>query len=114
MIAQTDAPIILLDTCVLAPMPLCDTLLRLAEAPAFYVPRWSAGILEELRRVLRRMEYSETQAERRIAAMQNAFEDACITGYAQLIPTMKSPCSSHSRSRLANSAGSGRASSHAR
>lgn len=88
MIGQTDAPIVVLDTCVLAPMPLCDTLLRLAEHPAFYVPRRSAGILDELRRVLRRMEYSERQAERRIAAMQAAFEDACVTGYARLVHSM--------------------------
>jgi hypothetical protein len=66
-------------------MPLCDTLLRLAEDPAFYMARWSGGILDELRRVLRRMEYSESQAGRRITAMQSAFEDACVTGYAELI-----------------------------
>jgi len=88
MIARTDALVVVLDTCVLAPMPLCDTLLRLAEHPASYTPRWSAGILDELRRVLRRMEYSESQAERRIAAMRAAFEDACVTGYAGLVQTM--------------------------
>ena len=88
MITQTNAFVVVLDTCVLAPMPLCDTLLRLAEDPAFYMPRWSAGILEELRRVLLRMQYSDAQAERRITAMQTAFEDACVTGYAELIPSM--------------------------
>jgi predicted nucleic acid-binding protein len=88
MIAQTNAFIVVPDTCVLAPMPLCDTLLRLAEDPAFYIPRWSAGILDELRRVLRRMQYSEIQAKRRITAMQTAFEDACVTGHADLIPSM--------------------------
>ena len=31
MIAQTNAFIVVLDACVLAPMPLCDTLLRLAK-----------------------------------------------------------------------------------
>jgi hypothetical protein len=31
MIAQTNAFVVVLDTCVLTPMPLCDTLLRLAE-----------------------------------------------------------------------------------
>jgi predicted nucleic acid-binding protein len=69
-------------------MPLCDTLLRLAEHPAFYMPRWSAGILEELRRVLLRMHYSDAQAERRITAMQTAFEEACVAGYADLIASM--------------------------
>ncbi len=88
MITQTNAFVIVLDTCVLAPMPLCDTLLRLAEDPAFYMPRWSASILDELRRVLRKMEYSEAQAERRITAMQCAFEDACVTGYASLVASM--------------------------
>ena len=68
MITQTNAFVVVLDTCVLAPMPLCDTLLRLAEDPAFYMPRWSAGILDELRRVLLRMQYSDAQAERRITA----------------------------------------------
>lgn len=39
MIKQTNAFVVVLDTCVMAPMPLCDTLLRLAEDPAFYMPR---------------------------------------------------------------------------
>jgi len=95
MITQTNAFVVVLDTCVLAPMPLCDTLLRLAEDPAFYMPRWSAGILDELRHVLRKMEYSEVQAERRISAMQTAFEDACVTGYEDLVRTM----TNHSRDR---------------
>ena len=88
MITQTNAFVVVLDTCVLAPMPLCDTLLRLAEDPAFYIPRWSAGILDELRRVLCRMQYSGAQAERRITAMQTAFEDACVTGYSDLVASM--------------------------
>lgn len=38
MIALSSQYVAVLDTCVLAPMPLCDTLLRLAEEPAFYIP----------------------------------------------------------------------------
>lgn len=48
MIAQSNQYIAVLDTCVLAAMPLCDTLLRLAEDPAFYIPKWSADIVREL------------------------------------------------------------------
>ena len=43
MITQTNAFVVVLDTCVLAPMPLCDTLLRLAEDPAFYMPAREAA-----------------------------------------------------------------------
>ena len=39
---------VLLDACVLVPMPLCDTLLRLAEEPALYRPLWSERILLEV------------------------------------------------------------------
>lgn len=88
MIAQTNGFLVVLNTCALAPVPLCDTLLRLAEEPAFYIPRWTNGILEELRRVLHRMPYSGAQVDRRIAAMQAAFEDACVTGYSGLITSM--------------------------
>lgn len=66
--------IAILDTCVLAPMPLCDTLLRLAEDPTFYLPKWSADIMRELRSTLQQMGYTPAQAERRIAAMESALE----------------------------------------
>jgi len=88
VITQTNAFVVVLDTCVLAPMPLCDTLLRLAEDPAFYMPRWSGDILSELRRVLRRMDYSDAQVQRRIDAMAGAFEDVFVSGYEGLIPAM--------------------------
>jgi len=39
---------VVLDACVLVPMPLCDTLLRLAEEPAMYRPMWSEEILQEV------------------------------------------------------------------
>ena len=88
MIVESDPYLAVLDTCVLAPMPLCDTLLRLGEAPGLYVPKWSDDILRELRSTLLRMGYSKAQAERRISAMEGAFEDANIRGYQQLIASM--------------------------
>lgn len=44
MIARSNQYTVVLDTCVLVPMPLCDTLLRLAEEPALYLPKWSDDI----------------------------------------------------------------------
>lgn len=88
MIAPSNQYIAVLDTCVLAPMPLCDTLLRLAEDPAFYIPKWSNDILRELRSTLQRMGYTTAQAERRIVAMETTFEDANVTGYECLVGSM--------------------------
>lgn len=62
--------------------------LRLAEEPAFFVPRWSADILRELRSTLRKFGYSDEQADRRLAAMGTAFEDAEVTGYQCLQSAM--------------------------
>jgi hypothetical protein len=79
-----------LDTCVLVPMPVADTLLRLAEhEPPFFAPKWSKHILDETKSVLIGFGYSETQAERRIAAMQEAFPEALVTGYDSLINGME-------------------------
>ena len=88
MTAQSNPYIAVLDTCVLAPMPLCDTLLRLAEDPAFYIPKWSADIMLELRSTLARMGYTAAQAERRVVAMESAFEDANVTDYECLVGAM--------------------------
>lgn len=66
-----------LDTCVSAPM--CDTLLRLAEEPAFYTPKWSAGTMSELEGVLvRRWRHSSAQASHRLREMNRAFPDAAV------------------------------------
>jgi len=55
----------ILDACVLAPMPIVDTLLRLAEEPSFYAPKWSTHILQELERTLKgKFGYSPEQVQR--------------------------------------------------
>lgn len=46
------APLVVLDACVLANFSLCDTLLRLAEPPRLYEPKWSEQILRETIRTL--------------------------------------------------------------
>jgi len=88
MIAPGNEYIAVLDTCILAPMPLCDTLLRLAEDPAFYSPKWLDDILRELRSTLQRLGYTSAQADRRVTAMENAFEDANVSGYEILVASM--------------------------
>jgi hypothetical protein len=45
-------PLVVLDACVLANFSLCDTLLRLAEAPPLYEPRWPAEVITETVRTL--------------------------------------------------------------
>src|SRR5690349_11700224 len=49
---MTQPPRVFLDACVLANFALCDTLLRLAEPPRLYEPKWSAEILREATRTL--------------------------------------------------------------
>ncbi len=41
-----------MDACVLVQAPLRDTLLRLAEPPRLYIPRWSDEIIAETVRTL--------------------------------------------------------------
>ncbi|HWB84930.1 MAG TPA: hypothetical protein VG675_12365 [Bryobacteraceae bacterium] len=78
-----------LDTCVLAPMPVVDTLLRLAQEPAFYVPKWSDDILQELCTTLKeKFGCSQAQVDWRLSGMAEAFPEALVTGYDAIIPSM--------------------------
>lgn len=79
-----------LDTCVLLPISLCYFLLRLAEEPLLYKPKWSKDILAELERNLQgpRFELSAEKAKYRIACMESAFPEALITDYESLVSSM--------------------------
>lgn len=78
-----------LDACVLIPMPVADTLLRLAQEPEFYFPRWSAEILMEVEDVLqRKFGIASEKAARRIRVMREQFPEAMIAGYEQLTQAM--------------------------
>jgi len=68
----------MLDACVLAPMPLCDTLLRCAERPALFFMLWSNETVEEIRRAILKFGFSSAQAEHRLNQMQSAFPEACV------------------------------------
>jgi predicted nucleic acid-binding protein len=77
----------MLDTCVLYPAYLCDTLLRLAEAEA-YRPLWSINIFTELRRNLIETNIPAARVDRRISHMSRSFPDAMVVGYESLIDGM--------------------------
>lgn len=78
-----------LDACVLLPISLTDTLLRLAQANT-YRPLWSDQVLDEVERNLPKVSDAVTpqKARKRIDAMRGAFPDAMVTGYEALISAM--------------------------
>lgn len=75
---------VVLDTCVLYPAHLRDTLLRLAERGLYRV-LWSADILDELQRNLVDDGFNADSIDRLISEMSNAFPDAEVTGHRPLI-----------------------------
>jgi predicted nucleic acid-binding protein len=77
-----------LDTCVLYPITLCDTLLRFAE-DGFYRPHWSQEILDELlRNLVSQSGLSQAAAQRRVEHMTTAFPEALVEGYQRFVPVM--------------------------
>jgi predicted nucleic acid-binding protein len=78
-----------LDACVLVPMALCDTLLRLAEEPAMYRPVWSERILLEMGNALeKKLRRTAFQRERRVLAMRGAFPEAEVSFPEDLAKTI--------------------------
>ena len=69
---------IVLDACVLYPLPLRDTLLRAAQQN-LYAVRWSRRILDEVaRNLVKDRRATLEQARNLIDAMERAFEDAQV------------------------------------
>jgi predicted nucleic acid-binding protein len=83
---------VLLDTCVLYPGHLRDTLLRLAEADLIQ-PLWTAEILAELRRNLcarqANDDSSAVKVDRLISTLNGFFSDALVEGYEELVGRME-------------------------
>jgi predicted nucleic acid-binding protein len=70
---------VVLDACVLIPMPLMDTLLRLAEEPSLYRPLWSDPILQEVGNCLeQKLRYTPEQVSKRLTVMREHFPEAII------------------------------------
>jgi predicted nucleic acid-binding protein len=81
-------PIVVLDACVIIPMPLCDTLLRAAEAE-LYRPYFSQEILDEATRNLVKMgKMTEAKTAKYQGYIKAAFPEAMIEVPEQLIERM--------------------------
>jgi hypothetical protein len=80
---------VLLDACVLVPMPLADTLLRLAAGPQLFLPKWSDQIMAEVSRTLQQnFNLSPQKAAHRETQIRQHFPEAWIDGYEDLTPKM--------------------------
>jgi hypothetical protein len=80
---------VLLDACVLIPMPLADTLLRLASAPRLYSPKWTDQIMTEVSRNLQEnLGLTPEQAQYRESEIRRYFPEAWVDGYEELVPVM--------------------------
>ena len=89
--------IVVLDACVLIPMPLCDTLLRAAEA-SLYRFHTSEQILEETARNLAKIlgkrnklepKIAEEKAHKRVQQMKQAFPESLVEPKKEIINILK-------------------------
>lgn len=79
-------PLVLLDAYVLANFSLRDTLLRLAETPPHYEPRWSAEIMAETVCTFEsKLGWPAALTTHLQSELLSHFGDACVTGYEPLI-----------------------------
>ncbi len=85
---EADYPV-LIDACVLANHAVTDLLLRLADGPRLFIPRWTDAILQETRRTLLvDLEWPTRLVESRDVAFREYFPEAWIRGYEPLIPSL--------------------------
>jgi hypothetical protein len=77
------------DACVLMPITLADTLLRVAEK-GLYRPLWSGRILAEAQAATEEI-HPGIDAGKRFAQMREAFDDALVTGWEELGPAIRLP-----------------------
>jgi predicted nucleic acid-binding protein len=86
---MTGTPLVLLDACVLANFSLSDTLLRLAEPPRRFEPRWSEEIIRETTRKLEsKLGWPNSLTAYLEKELHAHFSEAWISGYESLIPRM--------------------------
>ncbi|MGA2327806.1 MAG: PIN domain-containing protein [Bryobacteraceae bacterium] len=86
---MTGTPLAILDACVLANFSLCDTLLRCAESPRLFEPKWSEEIMGETTRTLEsRLDWPSSLAAYFKAELRAHFAEAWVSDYQSLIPRM--------------------------
>jgi predicted nucleic acid-binding protein len=86
---MTGAPLVFLDACVLANFSLCDTLLRLAEPPRLFEPKWSEEIIRETTRTLElKLGWPNFLTAHLEKELRAHFSEAWISGYEALIARM--------------------------
>ncbi len=86
---MTGIPLVVLDACVLANFSLCDTLLRLAEPPRLFEPKWSEEIIRETIRTLEsKLGWPDSLTTYLQSELRAHFSEAWISGYEHLIPRM--------------------------
>ncbi len=86
---MTGTPLVVLDACVLANFSLCDTLLRLAEPPRLFEPKWSEEIIRETTRTLEsKLGWPSTLTAHLETELRTHFSEAWIRDYESLIPRM--------------------------
>lgn len=88
-ITSRGAIVAVLDACVLLPASLRDTLLRLAETPLLYIPKWSDQIWSEVARNLEsRRKLTPPKVAHLIEQVDLHFPEARVAGYEKLAPLM--------------------------
>ena len=80
---------VVLDACVLIPMPLADTLLRLAGGQRLYLPKWTDQIMTEVSRNLaENFGLTDEQVAYRESEIRRHFPEAWVEGHEDLISAM--------------------------
>jgi hypothetical protein len=73
---------VIIDACVLANFSLCDTLLRLAEEPRLFEPKWSDEIIQETTRTLEsKLHWPSTLVAYLESELRAHLSDAWVSGY---------------------------------
>jgi predicted nucleic acid-binding protein len=77
--------LVVLDACVLVSAGVRDTLLRLAETPRLFVPKWSDEIVAETTRTLEcKFGKSPAQTKHLTSQLRIAFPEAWVSGHKDL------------------------------